>query len=176
MRWCLLANLRNSEFRNFSRNSVRCNSSTTGGSAAAGGAGGDGAQPKLSLFGKFKAMYRDYWYVLMPVHIVTSIGWFGSFYQMSKSGVDVGRYMRKVGVSDSIVEKVTSSGAGHIAIAYALYKVATPVRYAVTLGGTTVAINRLRNMGYIKPAKEIYTKGRDKLQDVQNKLQAKGKN
>lgn len=32
------------------------------------------------LFLKFKEMYRDYWYVLVPVHMATSAIWFGSFY------------------------------------------------------------------------------------------------
>lgn len=38
----------------------------------------------LTLFQKFKKMYRDYWYVLVPVHLVTSAAWFGSFYYMAK--------------------------------------------------------------------------------------------
>lgn len=37
-------------------------------------------QKKLTLFQKFKAMYRDYWYVLVPVHCLTSVFWFGGFY------------------------------------------------------------------------------------------------
>lgn len=39
---------------------------------------------KLTLFQKFKQMYRDYWYILVPVHLVTSVAWFGSFYYMAK--------------------------------------------------------------------------------------------
>lgn len=39
---------------------------------------------KLTLFQKFKQMYRDYWYVLVPVHVVTSVTWFGSFYYVAK--------------------------------------------------------------------------------------------
>lgn len=39
---------------------------------------------KLGLIARFKQMYRDYWYVLVPVHLVTSIGWFTSFYYMAK--------------------------------------------------------------------------------------------
>lgn len=35
---------------------------------------------KQGLIQKFKLMYRDYWYVLLPVHVATSIVWFGSFY------------------------------------------------------------------------------------------------
>lgn len=41
-------------------------------------------EKKLTLFQKFKQMYRDYWYVLVPVHLVTSAAWFGGFYYMAK--------------------------------------------------------------------------------------------
>lgn len=37
-------------------------------------------EQKTGLIHKFKQMYRDYWYVLLPVHMVTSAVWFGSFY------------------------------------------------------------------------------------------------
>ena len=39
---------------------------------------------KPSLFQRFKQMYKDYWYVLIPVHVVTSIGWTGAFYYSVK--------------------------------------------------------------------------------------------
>jgi hypothetical protein len=39
---------------------------------------------KPSLMARFKAMYRDYYYVLIPVHVVTSLGWFGAFYHTSQ--------------------------------------------------------------------------------------------
>lgn len=39
---------------------------------------------KLSLLQRFKEMYRDYWYVLVPVHLITSLGWFAGFYYLSK--------------------------------------------------------------------------------------------
>lgn len=41
-------------------------------------------QEKLSIFKRFKQMYRDYWYVLLPVHLVTSVGWFGGFYYIAE--------------------------------------------------------------------------------------------
>lgn len=44
-------------------------------------------EPKLSLFQRFKQMYRDYWYVLVPVHLVTSAAWFGSFYYLASRWV-----------------------------------------------------------------------------------------
>lgn len=41
-------------------------------------------ESKLSLFAKFKLMYKKYWYVLIPVHVITSLGWMGLFYYLSK--------------------------------------------------------------------------------------------
>lgn len=40
-------------------------------------------EQKLGLFQKFKKMYKEYWYVMVPVHLVTSALWFGSFYYVS---------------------------------------------------------------------------------------------
>lgn len=37
----------------------------------------------LTLVGKFKKMAKEYWYVLIPVHAVTSLGWFCGFYYAS---------------------------------------------------------------------------------------------
>lgn len=53
-----------------------------GSNPAAGGGGTPSTDPpeKVGLFQKFKQMYRDYWYVLGPVHIATSTVWLGTFY------------------------------------------------------------------------------------------------
>lgn len=39
---------------------------------------------KPGIVAKFKQMYRDYWYVLVPVHVLTSVCWFGGFYYLAK--------------------------------------------------------------------------------------------
>ncbi|XP_055524793.1 uncharacterized protein C18orf19 homolog A [Wyeomyia smithii] len=106
---------------------------------------------KLGLFARFKKMYKEYWYVLVPVHCVTSAFWLGGFYYASKSGVDVIALLESMGVSEKLINPVRDSSLGHIAVAYLLYKIATPARYAVTLGGTTVSIKYLVQWGYIKP-------------------------
>lgn len=36
--------------------------------------------PKPGLVKRFKQMTRDYWYVLVPVHLATSAVWLGAFY------------------------------------------------------------------------------------------------
>lgn len=110
-----------------------------------------GEAANMGLFAKFKHMYKQYWYVLIPVHVLTSVGWFGGFYYLSKSGVDVPALLQYIHLSENIIEKVQGSDMGHYAIAYLCYKVATPLRYALTLGCTTVSIKYLVQHGYIKP-------------------------
>ena len=82
-------------------------------------------------------MFKDYWYVLLPVHVATSIVWLGGFYLMLKSGVDIIYYLEAIGTSERIVNYMKNSEAGYIALSYACYKIATPARYAVTVGATT---------------------------------------
>ena len=74
-------------------------------------------------------MFKDYWYVLVPVHVATSAVWFGGFYALCKSGIDVGAILQTFGASETYVEKLSNSEMGYFALAYACYKIATPVRY-----------------------------------------------
>lgn len=50
------------------------------------------------------------------------------------SGVDVTVLLERIGVSERLINPLRDSSAGYIALAYALYKIATPVRYTITLG------------------------------------------
>lgn len=86
-------------------------------------------EEKMSLGKKFKQMSKDYWYVLIPVHLATSAVWMGGFYLMCKSGVDVGAILQTFGASEAYVEKLSNSDWGYWALAYGCYKIATPARY-----------------------------------------------
>ncbi|XP_014203248.1 uncharacterized protein C18orf19 homolog A [Copidosoma floridanum] len=108
------------------------------------------AVEKQSLFQRMKQMTKDYWHILIPVHIVTSIGWAGVFYSAAKNGVDIAGMLESLNLSEKYLEMVRGSSAGHWAVAYALYKIATPARYTVTLGGTTMCIRYLNKWGYMK--------------------------
>uniref|UniRef100_A0A915IQ81 DUF1279 domain-containing protein n=1 Tax=Romanomermis culicivorax TaxID=13658 RepID=A0A915IQ81_ROMCU len=125
---------------------------------------------KLSIFKRFKILWKKYWYILIPVHLITSTVWLGCFYYLSYSGVDVVGFLEHIGFGETIVNlmKKYPSG-GYLVLAYALYKirndnpgvpgisfrdgdaVATPARYFVTVSGTHYAIKYLSRMGYIKP-------------------------
>ena len=87
---------------------------------------------------RFKQMFKDYWYVLLPVHVATSAVWLGGFYLALKSGVDIVGLLERLGTSERILDYLRHSEAGYIALSYACYKLATPARYAVTVGGTTL--------------------------------------
>lgn len=122
-------------------------------------------KPKeLTLVQRFKTMARNYWYVLLPVHVVSSTIFFGSFYYaasrsvrifcircscscllvlfqpyMRFSGVDIIAILESLHLSESVVGPLRDSSAGYIAIAYALYKIFTPLRYTVTLGKALIS-------------------------------------
>ncbi len=88
----------------------------------------DNNDKKEGIVQKFKRMTKDYWYVLIPVHLVTSAGWMCGFWLMIKSGVDIPALLEKMGTSTVYIEKVRSSEWANLALAYACYKIATPAR------------------------------------------------
>ena len=57
---------------------------------------------------------------------------------MLKSGVDIVGVLETLGTSEKILNYMRNSEAGYIALSYLCYKIATPARYAVTVGGTTL--------------------------------------
>ena len=97
---------------------------------------------------KFKQMFKDYWYVLLPVHVATSVVWLGGFYLALKSGVDIVGLLERLGTSERILDYLRHSEAGYIALSYACYKIATPARYAVTVGGTTLGTEQCQHSEY----------------------------
>jgi len=129
-------------------------------------------EEKVSIFQKFKKMSKDYWYVLVPVHVATSLVWFGGFYMMCKSGIDVAALLQTFGVSEAYVEKLSNSEMGYAALAYACYKIATPARYTVTVGGTTMTVKYLSDLGYLKTSHEVAEQFKEKAdtmkQDVKD--------
>lgn len=71
--------------------------------------------------------------------------------------------------NEAVIAKLRDSSLGHAAIAYLCYKIATPLRYTVTLGGTTLSIKYLSQWGYIRPVptkaqlKQIYDEQKAKF-------------
>uniref|UniRef100_A0A336L7Q2 CSON005550 protein n=1 Tax=Culicoides sonorensis TaxID=179676 RepID=A0A336L7Q2_CULSO len=71
----------------------------------------------LGLFAKFKKMYKEYWYVLVPVHLATSAVWFGTFYYASKSGMDIVAIMQHWNFNETLIKPFRDSSLGHVAVA-----------------------------------------------------------
>ncbi|XP_012055399.1 PREDICTED: uncharacterized protein C18orf19 homolog A [Atta cephalotes] len=107
-------------------------------------------EQKLTVFQKMKQMTKDYWHVLIPVHVITSIGWIAIFYTAVRNGVDIVQLLEYMNFSEKYIDLVRNSSAGDLAITYALYKIFTPIRYTITVGGTTMAIRYLSKLGYVK--------------------------
>ncbi|XP_076302691.1 protein FAM210A-like [Lasioglossum baleicum] len=108
-------------------------------------------EKKPTLFQKMKQMTKDYWHILIPVHVVTSIGWISIFYIAIKNGVDIANIMEHMHFNQKYIDMVRNTSAGTWAIAYLLYKIFTPLRYTVTLGSTTMVIKKLSKTGMVKP-------------------------
>lgn len=107
-------------------------------------------QEKMSVFKKMKQLTKDYWYILVPVHLITSAFWIALCYAAAKYGLDVIKIMEYLNFSEYYLDMVRNSNAGNLAVAYTFYKILTPLRYTVTVGGTTMAIRRLNKLGVLK--------------------------
>lgn len=140
----------------------------------------DSVEKKPGLFKRFHQTYKQYGKVLVGVHIFTSSIWTGVFYVTAMSGVNVEPFLRWVGAGDTIISFYTMPGVGHLAVAYLMYKLATPARYAVTIGGTHMAVKWLTHWGYMKPipesnslkslVKDGKTKVKAKYEEYQDKI------
>jgi len=98
---------------------------------------------------RFKDTYKQHGKVLVAVHLATSAVWFGTFFYAAASGIDVVPFLKWIGASDSIIRPFTLPGVGNAAVAYLIYKIATPLRYTVTILGTRQAVIMLRRSGHI---------------------------
>ncbi|KAL8608779.1 hypothetical protein ACOMHN_065516 [Nucella lapillus] len=136
-------------------------------------------EEKLSIFKRFKRAYKEHGKILVAVHVATSIVWYGSFYVIARGGVDIVPWLESWGFSETLIRPFRAGGLGDFAVAYLMYKLATPARYTVTLGGTNLVIRHLRNRGKMAPKsqedslRELYKEGKRKLKDSelrQNRL------
>nr|XP_006826079.1 PREDICTED: uncharacterized protein C18orf19 homolog A-like [Saccoglossus kowalevskii] len=112
---------------------------------------------KMSLWQRYKIVLKQYGKVMIPVHLATSTVWYGSFYYIVKhSGIDmipyIEKFLLKIGFGESIIHQINSPTASGLLIAYAMYKIATPARYTVTLMGTSYSVRYLRRKGFIAAA------------------------
>ncbi|KAM9353093.1 uncharacterized protein C18orf19 homolog B isoform 1-T2 [Symphorus nematophorus] len=127
----------------------------------------------IGLVQRFKKTFKQYGKVLIPVHLVTSSVWFGTFYYAAMKGVNVVPFLEMVGLPESLVGLLRDSSSGYALTAYAMYKIATPARYTVTLGGTSLSVQYLRKHGYLSTPPPVKEYIQDKMEETKEKLTEK---
>ncbi|XP_028837331.1 uncharacterized protein C18orf19 homolog B-like [Denticeps clupeoides] len=133
--------------------------------------GADPLQDKsIGLYQRFKKMFKQYGKVMVPVHLVTSSVWFGAFYYAAMKGVNLVPFLDYVGLPEKVVNILRDSQSGYALTAYAMYKLATPARYTVTLGGTSLSVKYLRKHGYLSTPPPVKDYLQDKMEETRERL------
>nr|XP_056710535.1 protein FAM210A [Euleptes europaea] len=127
----------------------------------------------ISLVQRFKRTFKQYGKVLIPVHLLTSSIWFGAFYYAALKGVNVVPFLEFIGLPESIVNILKHSQSGNALTAYAMYKIATPARYTVTLGGTSITVKYLRKHGYMSTPPPVKEYIQDRMEETKERLSGK---
>ncbi|KAI5106186.1 hypothetical protein C0J45_3883 [Silurus meridionalis] len=127
----------------------------------------------IGLYQRFKKMFKQYGKVMVPVHLVTSTVWFGSFYYAAMKGVNLVPFLEYIGLPDKIVYILRDSQGGYALTAYAMYKLATPARYTVTLGATSLSVQYLRKHGYFSTPPPVKEYLQDKMEETRERLSEK---
>ncbi|KAM9024556.1 protein FAM210A isoform 1-T2 [Ara ararauna] len=127
----------------------------------------------ISLVQRFKKTFKQYGKVMIPVHLLTSTVWFGSFYYAAMQGVNIVPFLELIGLPDTVVNILKNSQSGNALTAYALYKIATPARYTVTLGGTSIAVKYLRKHGYMSTPPPVKEYIQDRMGETKDKITEK---
>lgn len=125
------------------------------------------------LVQRFKRTFKQYGKVLIPVHLLTSSVWLGTFYYAAMKGVNVVPFLEMIGLPESLVDLLKDSSSGYALTAYAMYKIATPARYTVTLGGTSLSVQYLRKHGYLSTPPPVKEYIQDKMEETKDKLTEK---
>ncbi|XP_075069358.1 protein FAM210A [Mixophyes fleayi] len=127
----------------------------------------------IGLVQRFKKTFKQYGKVMVTVHVLTSSVWLGAFYYAAMKGVNVVPFLEFIGLPESILNILKNSQSGNVLTAYALYKIATPVRYTVTLGGTSISVKYLRKYGYLSTPPLVKEYIQDRMEETKERITEK---
>ncbi|XP_048057881.1 uncharacterized protein C18orf19 homolog A [Megalobrama amblycephala] len=127
----------------------------------------------IGLIQRFKKTFKQYGKVMIPVHLLTSTVWFGTFYYAAMKGVNLVPFLEYVGFPDKVVKLLENSQSGYALTAYAMYKIATPARYTVTLGGTSLSVKYLRKHGYMSTPPPVKEYLQEKMEETKERISGK---
>eukprot|EP00092_Neocalanus_flemingeri_P015659 GFUD01016948.1.p1 GENE.GFUD01016948.1~~GFUD01016948.1.p1 ORF type:complete len:257 (-),score=84.37 GFUD01016948.1:56-826(-) len=133
---------------------------------------------KEGIMVRFKQMVKDYWYVIIPVEITTSLVWYGSIFISLKSGVDLVEILTNMGVSEEVLGKLPDAGGnyGYHAITFVCYKVISPIRHGLSLAISAALVTRLNKTypGYLRTSSSIAKEARETGEEIKDKAREKG--
>ncbi|XP_051519254.1 uncharacterized protein C18orf19 homolog A-like [Myxocyprinus asiaticus] len=127
----------------------------------------------IGLIQKYKKTFKQYGKVMIPVHLVLSTVWFSTFYYAAMKGVNLVPFLEYVGFPDKVVKLLENSQSGYALTAYAMYKIATPARYTVTLGGTSLSVKYLRKHGYMSTPPPVKEYLQEKMEETKERISEK---
>ncbi|XP_067281180.1 uncharacterized protein C18orf19 homolog A [Pseudorasbora parva] len=127
----------------------------------------------IGLIQRFKRTFKQYGKVMIPLHLLTSTVWFGTFYYAAMKGVNLVPFLEYVGFPDKVVKLLENSQSGYALTAYAMYKIATPARYTVTLGGTSLSVKYLRKHGYMSTPPPVKEYLQEKMEETKERISGK---
>jgi len=102
-------------------------------------------------------MVKDYWYVIIPVEIGTSIVWYAAIYLSLRSGLDIVSLLETLGASEETLARLPRAEAGYHALAFICYKCISPLRHGLSLAISSVVVTRLEKTrpGYLKTSGDL---------------------
>jgi len=99
---------------------------------------------------KLKRAVKDYGATVMVFHISIALASLGIFYTLVSCGLDVPKFLRMIGVEESMIEGKLAGGATTFVMAYAIHKAFAFVRIGITLTCTPLIVRHLRKIGVLK--------------------------
>lgn len=123
-------------------------------------------KPK-STWGKLKQMVKDYWYIIIPVEVATSIFWYCSIFLSLQSGLEIVGLLESLGASEATLAKLPSAEAGYHALAFICYKVISPLRHGISLAISSVVVTRLEKTrpGYLRTSGQLAQEGKERSKE-----------
>jgi len=117
----------------------------------------------VGTWAKLKQMVKDYWYVIIPVEVGTSVLWYASIYLSLQSGLDIVGLLEQVGAGEATLARLPSAEAGYHALAFICYKVISPLRHGLSLAISSVVVAKLEKSrpGYLKTSGQLNQGARD---------------
>lgn len=108
---------------------------------------------KLTYRQRLKQAVKEYGPVVIIFHICIALISLGFFYSLVSMGVDVIGILRKLGVSEAILESGIATGASTFVVAYAVHKLFAVPRIGITVTCAPMIVHKLRKLGVFKPPK-----------------------